>query len=203
MTSGLRRRSRCHSGGVTSSCRDHGEPDDCVSRCGTDADHAQKKSLIAAEQLRPDVVAERTAWDIKTHRVNSSRDVFLDEANAKTTMTRLSGRAPRGQRVVDHVPDGRWSSTTMLAGIHWNGAGPCLTYSAGTAVPTMQAFVEQLLAPVLSPDHIVVMDNLNSHKHPEVVAAIASWAICFRERFHTASEVFTSLRSRWLKSWLR
>lgn len=130
--------------------------------------------MIAAEQLRPDVVAERTAWDIKTQGVNPSRYVFLDEANAKTTMTRLYGRAPRGERVVDHVPDGRWSSTTMLAGIDWNGAGPCMTYSGGTDVPTMQAFVEQLLAPVLRPDHIVVMDNLNSHKHADVVAAITA-----------------------------
>ena len=47
-----------------------------------------------------------------------------------------------------------------------------MVYSGGTDVQTMQAFVEQLLTPVLKPDHIVVMDNLNSHKHPEVVAAI-------------------------------
>lgn len=97
---------------------------------------------------------------------------FLDEANAKTTMTRLHGRAARGQRVKDYVSDGRWSSTTMLAAIHWDGSGPCLTYSGGTDVPTMQAFVEQLLAPELGLDDIVVMDNLNSHKHPDVVAAI-------------------------------
>lgn len=97
---------------------------------------------------------------------------FLDEANAKTTMTRLYGRAARSMRVKDYVPDGRWSSTTMLAAIHWDGAGPCLTYSGGTDVPTMQTFVEQLLAPELGPDDIVVMDNLNSHKHPDVVAVI-------------------------------
>jgi hypothetical protein len=60
-------------------------------------------------------------------------------------MTRLYGRAVRGERVKDFVPDGRWSSTTMLAAMNWNGSGPCLTYSGGTDVPTMMAFVEQLL----------------------------------------------------------
>lgn len=87
-------------------------------------------------------------------------------------MTRLYGRAVRGERVKDFVPDGRWSSTTMLAAMNWNGSGPCLTYSGGTDVPTMMAFVEQLLAPQLGPGDIVVMDNLSSHKHRDVLAAI-------------------------------
>lgn len=117
-------------------------------------------------------MAERGEWKQKVAGIKASRFWFLDESNAKTTMTRLHGRAARGQRVKDDVPDGRWSSTTMLAAIHWNGSGPCLTYSGGTDVPTMQTFVEQLLAPELGPDDIVVMDNLNSHKHPDVVAAI-------------------------------
>lgn len=71
---------------------------------------------------------EREAWQAQVRGLDPSRFVFLDEANAKTTMTRLYGRAPRGTRVVDCVPDGRWESTTMLAGLVWEGAGPCLTY---------------------------------------------------------------------------
>lgn len=118
------------------------------------------------------MVTEREAWVKKIEGVDPSRMWFLDEANAKTTMTRLHGRAPRGERVRDYVPDGRWSSTTMLAAVNWNGSGPCLTYSGGTDVPTMQTFAELLLAPHLGPDDIVVMDNLNSHKHPDVISAI-------------------------------
>jgi transposase len=36
----------------------------------------------------------------------------------------------------------------------------------------MRTYVERLLAPVLGPEHIVVMDNLSSHKHAEVIASI-------------------------------
>ena len=35
--------------------------------------------------------------------------VFLDEMGAKTNMTRLYGRSPIGQRLIDHVPHGHWS----------------------------------------------------------------------------------------------
>ena len=37
-------------------------------------------------------------------------------------MTRLYGRGPRGARVYDHVPNGRWKTTTMIAAIGRNGA---------------------------------------------------------------------------------
>ena len=82
---------------------------------------------MAAEQLRPEIIAERDEWKQKVEGLDPSKMWFLDEANAKTTMTRLSGRAVRGERVKDYVPAGRWSSTTMLAAINGSGSGPCLT----------------------------------------------------------------------------
>jgi hypothetical protein len=51
--------------------------------------------------------------------VDPDRFVFLDESHAKTTMTRRYGRAPRGERVVDHVPAGKYHSTTMLGALRY------------------------------------------------------------------------------------
>ena len=34
-----------------------------------------------------------------------------------TNMTRLRGRAPRGQRLVAAVPHGHWKTSTFLAGL--------------------------------------------------------------------------------------
>lgn len=34
--------------------------------------------------------------------------LFLDETGAKTNMTRLRGRAPRGERLVAKAPCGHW-----------------------------------------------------------------------------------------------
>lgn len=64
----------------------------------------RKKSLVPAEQRTPAVKQERETWQAKVKGLDPSRFVFQDEANAKTTITRLYGRAPR---VVDCVPDGR------------------------------------------------------------------------------------------------
>jgi transposase len=47
-----------------------------------------------------------------------------------------------------------------------------MVYEGGTDVPVMQAFAETELRRVLRPGDIVVLDNLNAHKDPEVIAAI-------------------------------
>jgi transposase len=98
--------------------------------------------------------------------------VFLDESNAKTNMTRSYGRAPRGQRVVDHTPAGVYNSTTMLAAIRSDGTIAALAYEGGTDVAVMEAFAAEPLRQILRPGDIVIMDNLASHKSASVVAAI-------------------------------
>jgi len=104
--------------------------------------------------------------------IDPDRFVVLDESNAKTNMTRTYGRAPRGQRVVDHAPAGVYSSTTMLAALRRDGTIAALAYEGGTDVAVMEAFVAQPLRRILRPGDIVVMDNLASHKSASVVAAL-------------------------------
>ena len=87
-------------------------------------------------------------------------------------MTRLYGRARRGQRVVEYVPDGRWEAYTILGALTALGAGPMLTYSGGTDVATMTTYVTECLAPTLNAGDVVIMDNLSAHKHPDVIAAL-------------------------------
>ena len=72
--------------------------------------------------------------------IDPDRFVFLDESNAKTTMTRAYGRAPRGERVVDHVPAGKYHSTTMMGAVRLDGTVAAMVYEGGTDVPVMQAF---------------------------------------------------------------
>jgi transposase len=113
--------------------------------------------------------------------VDPERLIFLDESNAKTTMTRRYGRAPRGERVVDHVPAGEYHSTTMLGALRYDGTVAALVYEGGTDVAVMRAFAAGELQTILRPRDIVVMDNLSAHKDAAVVAAIeAAGAIaCF------------------------
>lgn len=59
---------------------------------------SQKKTLIAAEQDRPDVARRRAQWAKYQDRIDPSRLVFIDETWTKTNMAPLRGWAPRGQR---------------------------------------------------------------------------------------------------------
>ena len=46
--------------------------------------------------------------------LNPEKLVFLDETGAKSNMTRLYGRAPKGKRLVDKTPHGHWVNTTYV-----------------------------------------------------------------------------------------
>ncbi len=87
-------------------------------------------------------------------------------------MTRTYGRAPRGQRVVDHVPAGKYHATTMMGALRRDGTVAAMVYEGGTDVPVMEAFAETELRRILRPGDIVVMDNLSAHKDPAVIRAI-------------------------------
>jgi hypothetical protein len=64
----------------------------------------------AAEQDREDVAAAREALRKEQPTLDPKQLVFIDETAATTKMTRLYGRAPQGERLVDKVPHGHWKS---------------------------------------------------------------------------------------------
>jgi transposase len=100
------------------------------------------------------------------------RLVFLDESGAKTNMTRLRGRAARGQRVHDHAPHGHWCTTTMISSIRLDGSTACMAIEGPTTSEVFAAYVSGVLVPSLSPGDLVIMDNLSSHKSAAALALI-------------------------------
>jgi len=98
--------------------------------------------------------------------------VFLDEAGAKTNMTRLRGRSPQGQRVHDETPGGHWSTTTMISSIRRDGSTAAMTVEGATTSEVFRAYVEHILVPTLRPGDIVVLDNLSSHKDKQAIQLI-------------------------------
>src|SRR5262249_39610886 len=143
------------------------------SRAATPGDHAKKKTLTSSEQQDPKVQEERQRWRRRTACIDPERFKFLDQTNAKTTFTRLYGRARRGQRVREFVPDGRWYSLTLMGTLGWEGDTTAFLYEGGTDVMAMLTFVQHLLAPHLRPRHILVLDRLSSHLDANVIEAIA------------------------------
>jgi transposase len=134
----------------------------------------QKKTIRAAEQDRPDVALRREHWRVWSEKAEARRLIFIDETWATTNMTRLRGRAPRGQRLIDQTPHGHWRTTTLIAALGMEGMR-CSTVVDGTVNgDVFEAFVRNVLNPVLQPGDIVVMDNLSSHKRESIRTLIES-----------------------------
>lgn len=100
--------------------------------------------------------------------------VFLDETGATTNMVRRYGWAPKGRRLVDAAPHGHWRTTTFVAGLRSTGIIAPLVIDGPMTGETFRAYVEQVLAPALSPGDVVVMDNLAAHKVTGVREAVAA-----------------------------
>ena len=99
------------------------------------------------------------------------RLVFLDECGVLTSMARLHGRSPRGERARGTVPCGRWTRLSVLGALGREGILAAMSVEAATSGPVFHAYLEQVLLPALrerKPDAVLVMDNLGAHKTPRV-----------------------------------
>lgn len=90
--------------------------------------------------------------------------IFIDETWVRTNMTRLRGRALRGERLLAKVPHGHWKTTTLIAALDVTGVRCSLNVDGPVNTDVFEAFIERVLCPKLHAGDIVVMDNLSSHK---------------------------------------
>jgi transposase len=100
--------------------------------------------------------------------------IFVDETWSKTNMTRLRGRAPLGQRLIDKIPHGHWQTTTLIAALGIQGMHCSTVVDGAVNADVFEAFVEQVLVPDLRVGDVVVMDNLSSHKRSKTRRLIES-----------------------------
>jgi transposase len=123
-----------------------------------------KKSVVAGERDRPDVVRRRAQWRKYQDKIEPERLVFVDETWTKTNMAPLRGWGPRGRRIKAKVPYGHWNTTTFLAALRLDRIEAPWLLEGPINGETFQVYVERVLVPTLRPGDIVIMDNLGSHK---------------------------------------
>lgn len=87
-------------------------------------------------------------------------------------MTRLRGRAAKGQRVHASSPHGHWHTTTMISSIRHDGSTACMMVDGATDAEIFEIYVRQVLGPTLRQGDMVIMDNLAAHKGPRIIEAI-------------------------------
>jgi transposase len=96
--------------------------------------------------------------------LDARRVKFIDESGVNLALTRLYGRAPKGERVIDAVPQNYGQKVTMLGALSIQGIEAVMTVEGATDAEVFLAYVEHVLAPTLRPGDMVVMDNLRAHK---------------------------------------
>jgi transposase len=100
------------------------------------------------------------------------RLVFIDETGTTTKMTRLRGRALRGQRLKMKAPFGHWGTQTFIAALRHDGLTAPWIIDAPMNRTIFETYVETQLAPTLSPGDMVILDNLSSHKSEKAKAIL-------------------------------
>ena len=102
------------------------------------------------------------------------RLTFIDESGIKLAMTRLYGRAPRGERVLGGAPRTYGQNVTLLGALSCPGLEAAMTSEGATDSDVFRAYVQEVLGPTLHEGDIVVADNLSAHKAAGVQEAIAA-----------------------------
>jgi transposase len=97
-------------------------------------------------------------------RLDPKRLVFIDETSVSTTITRLYGRAPQGERLVQKVPQGNWKTITFIAALRHDHVTAPFVLEGAMNGEMFKAYTEQFLAPTLARGDIVFMDNASVHK---------------------------------------
>lgn len=103
---------------------------------------------------------------------------FLDETWLKTNMAKHTGRAPRGQRLVDHAPFGHWRTQAFVAALRHDRLDAPWVIDGTMNRVTFDTHVETQLAPTLNKGDVIILDNLSRHKSAraaEVLRDVGAW----------------------------
>jgi len=130
--------------------------------------------LHASEREREDIKQARQQWHREQPWLDVTKLVFIDETGVSTNMTRLYGRAPKGERVHDAAPHGHWHTNTFIGALRHDGITAPLLLDGPMNGDCFVQYVKQVLCPTLGKGDIVIADNLSSHKVKGVKEAIAA-----------------------------
>ena len=98
--------------------------------------------------------------------------MFIDETSVNTKMTRLRGRARKGQRLRASAPFGKWGTQTFIAGLRHDGLTAPWVIPGAMDRQAFNTYIETQLAPTLQPGDVVILDNLSVHKSARAEAAV-------------------------------
>ena len=124
-------------------------------------------------QQRADVIKKRTEWVEKQQgQFDINKLVFLDESSINLGMTRLYGRALKGERVDDYIPDVRFQRTSILSTVRLDGSQNPYIFTGTLNSERFKKYVDDTLSPALFEGDILILDNSSVHKVHNVLDSV-------------------------------
>ena len=105
-------------------------------------------------------------------KLDLNRFKFIDESGVNLAMTRLYGRAPRGERALGSAPINYGENLTIIGAMGIRGLSALMTVDGATDGDIFRVYVGEVLCPRLRRGDMVVMDNLGAHKVSGIREAI-------------------------------
>jgi len=144
----------------------------------------------------------RAAWPLLVAgEIGAERLVFVDEMEVHTSLAPVYGYSRKGKRVRLEVPRDRGNNTTLLASITLLGAmGETMAVDGSTNREVFEAYIEQVLAPTLEGEEVVIMYNLPAHKPARVRELIEGWGCeliylpVYSPDFNPIEEAFSKIK---------
>ena len=138
-----------------------------------------KKSVHASQRDTPRVSAQRRAFLEALAQEDVSCFKFVDETGTNLSYTRRYtrryGRAQPGQRVGQGVPRRSGGNVTVVAALTMNGLEAVRDLDGALNEAAFATYLGPMLGPMLSPEDVVVLDNLGVHHMDGTAERVAAY----------------------------
>jgi hypothetical protein len=121
---------------------------------------ALKKAFLSLERCEK----KREDFLDKIKTVPPESLVFIDESVIDSYVCRLSGRAPRGQKVRGEKSGTRYARHSFVAAKCGKKILAPRTYKGTCTAKLFEKWIEKILLPELEKGQIIIMDNATFHK---------------------------------------
>lgn len=126
------------------------------------------------------MVEQRKDFRRETQTTDARRLIFVDEFGTHCGMTRLYGRAPRGERAYGKAPGNPGENITLVMGMGLRGIVAPLIVDGAMDSDLFEGYARRCLGPKLHPEDIVIVDGLPAHRFSGARAAIEAQGAHFR-----------------------
>jgi len=123
----------------------------------------EKKTFQSKEKNQEKVQLLRGEYGHKIRNLDEKDLIFIDESGVNLAMTKLKGRALKGERVRDLVPLDRGKNVSLIGALCLDKILALSNIYGSVDGVTFEAFIVKELIPKLWNGACIVMDNARIH----------------------------------------